>query len=159
MRRRVARRVWSAPATISVPRELEHAAAVLQAACSGTVGGWMESTVIVDERERLQSEACEPVEHRLGRKNAMRVEANALPSDRHRKIKTTSGGKHACELARCLSASFRIDRVAIAPEPDVLDDVQARERRNARVVERQCQDVSGHAPQPGQFSLQWPIVD
>ena len=91
--------------------------------------------------------------------HAVRVEVHARPSDREREQQLAARREHPLELRRGLARAQRVERVAVAPEPDVLGHVQAADRLQRAVCERHVEDAAGDRRQALDVDLQRPDVD
>ena len=91
--------------------------------------------------------------------HAVRVEVHARPADRQREQQLAAGREHPLQLRRRLARAQRVERVAVAPEPDVLGHVQAADRLQRAVRERHVQHAAGDRRQALDVDLQRPDVD
>jgi len=53
------------------------------------------------------------------------VEADTLTADRRRKIKSAAGCEYALQFSGSAVGSLGVEQIAVTPEADMLDDVQA----------------------------------
>ena len=85
----------------------------------------MQIAPIVDIGKRIHAEFRNERQKRLDRKHAMRVEFDALRTDRHGQIEFPALGDEPFEIGEALQMAFEIDRVAIAAEAKMLQRMQA----------------------------------
>src|SRR4051794_19860733 len=83
---------------------------------------------VVDAGELDQLELAEELRDRAWVVDAMCVEHQSLPTDRQREQQLAAGAEHALQLGGRAARAVRVERVAIAPEPDVFGDVEAGHR-------------------------------
>src|SRR5262249_17743808 len=73
-------------------------------------------------------ERGESVEDGRGTEYTVGVEADALASNRNRKVQTATWLKDPDQLPNCFLPPIWVDRVPVSAKPDVLDRVKARKR-------------------------------
>src|SRR5947208_13180889 len=104
----------------SAAHEAEHAAAVLLALelIEGAVAA--EGAGVVDAGELDELELAEHGRDVARRVDPVRVEAHPRAADREGEQQLSAGRDHALELGCGLAGAERVERVAVAAEPDVL---------------------------------------
>ena len=85
----------------------------------------MQPTTIVDIGKIDETQLREHREDRGDRKHPVGVEADALATDRRGKIKFAAGRDDALQFARGAAGAIGVEPIAVTPESDVLDHVQA----------------------------------
>src|SRR5580698_5091007 len=108
--------------------EFEKAATIFQALAIPGFSAGPIGAAIVDKREGGKIEPLEQRHQGARRRHAMGVEADALATDRRRQIKPSMGRDDAFQFGSRFAQTVGVEWIAIAAEPDMLDDMQAGKR-------------------------------
>ena len=115
-------------------------------------------SAIRDQSEFLEREGGEHREDLRVGVNAVGVKLDGWLSDRHDHEELTARCEYAGELIGGFAVAIRIERISVATESDVLNDVHAGDRREFAVFERKFRQVGACAFEAESFETRWPVV-
>lgn len=139
--------------------KVEHAAAVLTASHGIRFCVFMEHPPIIHKSGVLQFQAGEHPHDGIRRENTMRIEADAITANGDRQKQRAAWRQNSRKLGGCLGGPLGLYWIAIPPQSNMLDDVQAGQRVDSLCADVQTCQVSLPAFQTRQQRIKRSVVN